>query len=73
MFVHVALGLLQIQTSKAAQQEADQLKTQLSDISANLKSTAEQLDQERAAGSSPLCAFLVFLLIFWVTGEMSIL
>ena len=41
---------LQIQTSQAARQEADQLQAQLTEITSNLKSTAEQLDSERHTG-----------------------
>ncbi len=46
------LEAMQVQTSKAARQEADQLKTQLTEINSNLKSTVEQLDKERTAGES---------------------
>lgn len=41
---------LQIQTSQAARQEADQLQAQLTEITSNLKSIAEQLDSERHTG-----------------------
>ena len=52
------LVLVQVQTSKAARQEATQLSVQLSDISASLKSTTQQLDTEKTKGEVqlPVCA-----------------
>lgn len=40
----------------AAKQEAAQLKTQLSEINSSLKSTSEQLDKEKSAGTPSCCA-----------------
>lgn len=42
--------VLQVQTSKAARQEATQLSAELGEISANLQSTTQQLAAEKSKG-----------------------
>ena len=42
--------LVQVQTSKAAREEATQLSAQLSEVSANLTSVTQQLDTEKTSG-----------------------
>ena len=42
---------LQVLTSTAARQEAEQLKTQLSEINSSLASANEQLSKERTSGT----------------------
>ena len=42
----------QVQTSQAVKQEADQLKTQLTEISSSLESTMQELNKERSTGEA---------------------
>lgn len=43
---------VQVQTSKAARQEADQLKSQLKEINSNLRDTAKELEKEKSSGNA---------------------
>jgi len=45
-----ACAFSQVQVSKAARKEAGQLKTQLTEISSNLKATVEELNKEKSSG-----------------------
>ncbi len=47
-----ACAFSQVQVSKAARKEAGQLKTQLTEISSNLKATVEELDKEKSSGKT---------------------
>ena len=53
--MHVAsltfADLLQVVTNTTARQEAEQLKTQLSEINSSLASANEQLSKERTSGT----------------------
>lgn len=47
-----ACAFSQVQVSKAARKEAGQLKTQLTEISSNLKATVQELDKEKSSGET---------------------
>lgn len=47
-----ACAFFQVQVSKAARKEAGQLKTQLTEISSNLKATVQELNKEKSSGET---------------------
>lgn len=49
---------MQVQTSKAARQEADQLTSQLKEINSNLRDTAKELEKEKSSGDAKQPAML---------------
>ena len=50
---------MQVQTSKAARQEADQLMSQLKQINSNLRDTAKELEKEKSSGNAKQSALFI--------------